>query len=584
MKLYSRVSGEWYEVGEQTVLASGLYALTEKEEQIVLFDDGSGKLQVDSLNLHFTFDARAQANKICDIEAYDIIFNAIEHINVKFKHKPLSFFSHLLPPEIANFIAPTDLDQAISSGFDDGIFQTINQRPRMSMRYDVELLPTSRVKRYASNYQAHLVAHSECWQQRTFTGIIPKKLKAQISEDEITIYENVVYARLIDHLLRYLASAQTRIQQILDVITKFSKLEAQGGAHHYIRQISKDWGRAFAEYDLGALEEQSHDQMYFVMRYRSKLIQMKNAKLYRSIPPDSQVGVSLKSTNILMHDDHYRRLATVWRTWATISAKKRLSPKQLLEKKQERLLTYTDYVVTVIKQIFENLSWSSDLSMTEVSISDLVTIEVKHTELGVWCFVYKNCTIMRLVANAEPLYCADLKDFDNPYNLIISPQVTSLQKHKNIVELSPLNLKGKEYLARLIVKGIWRWILDVFMQKIASKQPTQIASMLSTDAVIHTPLTKDQVDVLSLQPDNELTRIIKLKNAIGKFIRCCPNCQKQAEERLFIINPNGYFKGQCSDKSCDSVWVHDQNQADYFKLNNGGDKDGRFSFSISNYK
>jgi hypothetical protein len=334
MKLYSRVTGEWHKVDDGTILASGLYALTDKEKKIVLFDDGTGKLQLDSFNLNFTIDARAQADKTKSIEAHDIIFDAIEHINLKFKKKLLSLFSHLLPPEISNFIAPSDLDQAIISSFDNGVFQTINQRPRMSMRYDVELLPTSRVRRYASNYQAHLVAHSECWQQRTFTGIIPKKLKAQVSEDEITIYENIVYARLIDHLLRYLAGAQTRIQQILDVIAEFSKLEAQGSAHHYIRQISKDWGRAFAECDLGELEEKSHDQMNFVMSYRSKLIQMKNAELYRSIPANLQIGVSLKSTNILMHDDNYRRLAQIWRAWAKISAKKRLSPKQLLEKKK----------------------------------------------------------------------------------------------------------------------------------------------------------------------------------------------------------------------------------------------------------
>ena len=581
MKLYSRASGEWYNVDDHTTLASGLYALTDAEKQIVLFDDGTGKLQLDSLNLHFTIDARDQADKTDDIEAYDIIFDAIEHINSKFKVKSLAFFSHLLPPEISNFIAPTDLDQAIKKGFDNGVFQSINQRPRMSMRYDVELLATSRVKRFASNYQAHLVAHSECWQQRTFTGIIPKKLKAQVSEDEIKIYENIVYARLIDHLLRYLAGAQARIQQILDVITEFSKLEAQGSAHHYISQISKDWGRAFAECDLGELEEESHDQMNFVKNYRSKLIQMKSAELYRAIPANLQVGVSLKSTNILMHDDNYRRLAQIWRAWAKISAKKRLSPKQLLEKKQDRLLVYADYVVTVVQQIFDNLSWSSNQLMTELSISDVVNIEIKHTERGVWCFDYKDCTIMRIVASAEPLHSVNLNDLDNTINFIIAPQVTSLQKNKNIVELSPLNLKGKETLARLIVKCIWRWMLAVFMQKISSKLPTQMASILSTDAVIHAPLTEDQIDILSLQPDNELTRLIKLKNAISKFIRCCPNCQKQAEERLFTINPNGYFKGQCIDKACGSVWVHDQNQEDYFKLNNGGDRDGRFSFSIS---
>jgi hypothetical protein len=582
MKLYSRLTGEFQQVKDGVALPSGLYALMDNNKQTTLFDDGSGKHQYKTEIIQFYQDERGQKDlkKVNDDEALAIIFDAIEHIAVKFKDNSLNTFSHLLPPEISQFIAPSELDLAIAKGFNDGVFQTINQHPRMSMRYDVELMATSRVKRYASNYQAHLVAHSECWQQRTFTGIIPKKLKGQISEDEIVIYENMVYARLIDNLLRYLAGAQARIAQILKVIEEFGQLDAQANVHHYVTQIATDWGRAFVQADAAALTQKSHDQMNSVQHLCAKLIQMKNSSLYRAIPQNLQVAVALKSTNILIHDDNYSRLASIWNTWSKVSAKKRLNPNQLLDVKQHRQRIYTDYTQTILQQIFDDVRWSINPQMTSLAISDRLQILVTNTNQGIWDFSHGNHSIFRVVVSAEPLLQTNLND-ENTTTIIVVPQVSMANSPETVIELSPLNLHAKEALARLIVKSVWQWLLDGFNKPLPNKLPTLVEQVLSDNRSIYAPLNAEQTNVITKQTNKELVNLIELKNAIAYFVRRCPYCGNVINEHSFITNDKGYFKGKCHDKSCHSIWTHDRNQSPFFVLNNTNDNDGRYAFSIT---
>lgn len=582
MKLYSRLIGQWINIKQEESLPSGLYAVMVNGNLSRVLDDGSGKYQQDTNNIYFDHDQRAQADKSKqnDNEALTIVFDAIEHIVDKFKNKDSSEFSHLLPPEVSQFIKPTGLDQAIEKGFAQGVFQTINQRPRMSMRYDVELMATSRVKRYASNYQAHLVAHSECWQQRTFTGIIPKKLKGQISEDEIIIYENIVYARLIDHLLRYIAGGQARIQQILDVIKAFGALDTANSIHHYVTQISNDWGRAFGSANIDELAQQSHDQIGFLSELKSKLIQMKNGSLYRAIPQKLQVRVSLKSTNILMHDEHYQRLATIWRTWSNVSSNKRLNSSQLRSMKEQRQTNYSDYFTLIIKQIFSDSGWKTNPEMTSLTLMDDLTLSIENNEQGVWVIKHGDATLLRLVVNAEPLEQGDISMLGST-TCVVVPQIQMDSVPTNVFELSPLNLHSKESLARYISTQIWQWLLDIYMQPLPSKLPTPVKNALAANQRIYNPLTSQEIEVVNKQANSILVNTIKLKSYIAKFIRQCPYCGHNTNEYSFTNDDNGYFKGQCSDKSCNSVWTHDPNNSSYFGLNDESDSNGRYAFYLS---
>ncbi len=590
MKVYSRLNGEYLNPAQINAIPSGLCVLEEggksAQTKTILFDDGIGSYSNESLTLAFTKIEKTRDQKN-EIEVSKINYDAIEHINGKFDQSNISIFSHLLPPEIINAIALSTLDNAIESAFDNGVLHCINQSPRMSMRYDVELLPTSRVKRNASNYQAHLVAHSECWQQRTLTGIIPKKLLAKVSEDEVQIYENIVYARLIDNLLRYLAGFQARLQKILDVIEEFEDLDAQDKNHHYISQITNDWGRAFFESDAEVLKEKNLHQLDFVTTYRAKLTQLRNATLYRLISPHVQIGIALKSTNILMHDDNYRRMADLWREWSKSSIEDRLSPTQILDIKLKQQQQYTSYVQKILLQIFTDIGWPLNSEKNEFMPVAGLFIDIQRDELGAWELMHNGKLILRIVALAEPLYQSsdecetDVFPTRGKPIVVVSPQVSPTFSGVTAVELSPLNLHAKESLSTVIVKSIWKWCLAIFNEKLPEKLPTVIKQEIQTNQRLLIPLDLNKITLINKQSNTVLSKLITTKSAISQLIRCCPYCTEEVDERSFTISNNGDFKGKCRNKECQSVWVHTPAQENYFTVNNGGNDDGRYSFSLS---
>jgi len=597
MKLYSRLSGEILTIDPDTIITSGLYALTNslgRSDKVgfpsVLLDDGTGKCVLDAQTILFNNFQQQQTEeeKIKFTAETSIIHDAVEHINDKYNERELRYFSHLLPPEIDQFITPTDLDKSIERAFENGVLQYIDLNPRMTMRYDVELLPTSRVKRYASNYQSHLVAHSECWQQRTFTGIVPKKLLGKVSEDEVKIYENIVYARLVDHLLRYLVGAQARLQRILDVIEKFGELDGKDRTHHHVYQITEDWGRAFKDSDANSLKEKSQQQLDFVTRYRIKLVQLRNSQLYRSIPRNIQVGITLKTTNILLHDDNYRRMASVWRQWSKLSANERLNPREVLNQKIEQQKQYSNYVAMIIKQIFSDIGWKLQDNDSHLTIGNGINLNFNNPEEGVWLLQHDDRVICRIVAVSEPL---SSQFFDNKLPkstllndtveplIVVTSQLITSNSEQPIVELSPLILEGKEALSRLIIKMSWQWALSLFTQSLPAKLPTLFKNSIANDRWLNTPLSKEQLALVNKMANPAHVKVINIKNALAKFVRHCPYCGDEANERLFTVN-NGYFKGQCSNKNCQSIWLHEPQQQPSFMLNDGSDKHGRYAFSI----
>ena len=589
MKLYSRLNGEYLNLAQINTIPSGLFVLEEGSKsartKTILFDNGTGTYSNGSLTLTLTKKEKTEEHKN-EIEVLKINYDAIEYINDKFYRSNISVFSHLLPPEIINAAALSTLDNAIERAFDNGVLHSINQKPRMSMRYDVELLPTSRVKRNASNYQAHLVAHSECWQQRTLTGIIPKKLLAKVSEDEVQIYENIVYARLIDNLLGYLAGFQARLKKILDVIEEFEKLDAKDKVHHYINQITNDWGRAFYESNVEALKEQNQHQLDFVTAHRARLTQLKNATLYRLISPHINIGIALKSTNILMHDDNYRRMADLWRVWSKSSTEERISPAQLEGIKLKQQQQYTAYVEKILHQVFTDIGWQISSEKKELMLFSGLSIDIQTDELGVWELIHDGKLILRIIALAEPLIKSSNAIEDDVFSangkpiVLTSPQISSSFSGVELVELSPLNLYAKEIFSTIIVKSIWKWCLSVFNEKLPEKLPNLIKQEVQTNHRLLQPLDLHKMKLITEQSNKVLSNVIKAKSAISRLIRCCPYCIDEVEIRSFTINENGDFKGNCSNKECQSVWVHRPAQKQYFIVNHGGNDEGRYSFTL----
>ncbi|WP_095499752.1 hypothetical protein [Paraferrimonas haliotis] len=590
--LRDRVTSKAFKPGEVTCIQSGRYALVGRDdkdsfEQSLLFGPTIPAKFEKILPSEVVFAAPSEElfsnDDIFKVEQQlRVIYDAIYQINDKYDATELSKFSHFLPPEISKNITPNELDKGIEEAFDNGILFQINSSPRMSMRYDTDLLPTSRVKRYANNYQAHLVAHSECWQQRTIVGIVPKKLMAKVSEDEVAIYENIVFARLVDNLFNYLTMYQLRLEEIVTFIGRFGTLDGSNKDHRYITQLTQEWGRAYEDSDdsLEQLQNQTESTLESVKSSLRKLSQLRSDKLYQSIPRTAKVPMELKQTNILVHDKNYRRAAKLWRTWLKNFNTDKLTPQQALEQKQQNFLQYQTYIDQMVRQIFVNLGWCLTKESTGYNLShdNTFKLRLEHTKQGKWQLIRKEAVIARIVALSEPLV-QEISEGELPEGeFLVCPENNTIGDNDNVIAISPIELHGKEILAGKLQQQILKMIIGEYLTDFKVTLPTAIQALY--EGKHDYKLSEEEHFIAKKHANTELYRTIVTKSNISKYLKQCPVCSQQAYENSINQSSKYYFTANCRNKACKATWTLDVKKS-LFKLNDGSSSNGRFSFNIN---
>ncbi|MEZ8509894.1 hypothetical protein AB6D22_03540 [Vibrio splendidus] len=590
--LIDRVTSKTVQPREVTCIQSGRYALVGQEfedrfEQSLILEPNIPK------NLEVMFHSEVafvqpseelftNDDILKSEQQLRVIYDAIHQINDKFDAIDLEKFSHFLPPEISKNITPNELDRGIEEAFNNGVLFQINSSPRMSMRYDTELLPTSRVKRYANNYQAHLVAHSECWQQRTIVGIVPKKLMAKVSEDEVAIYENIVYARLIDNLFNYLTMYQLRLEEIVTFIGRFGTLDSSNKDHRYITQLTQDWGRAYEGSDetMEQLQDQTESTLEKVKSSIRKLSQLRSDKLYQSIPRVAKVPLELKQTNILVHDKNYRRAAKLWRVWLKNFNTDKLTPQQILEQKQRNFIQYQSYVGQTLRQVFVNLGWSliKDPEGYKLSHDNTFELMLEHSKKGQWSLVRKESVVARIVALSEPLVEEITQSELAREEFLICPENNTVSENDNIIVISPIELHGKEIIAGKLQQQILKVIIREYLTEFNVRLPTAIEALYQ--GKFDQKLSDEELRVARLHANKELYNAIVTKSNISKYLKQCPVCSQQAHESSIQQTSKDYFTASCRNKACKATWTLDVKRS-LFNLNDGDSSNGRFAFSIN---
>jgi hypothetical protein len=90
--------------------------------------------------------------------------------------------------------------------------KAICSSPKQGIRTDELVQDVSMVKRINTNTLNHLASHTEHWKARTLSGLIPKRLRADIIEDEINIYENLFFKMAIDDIADYTSKQMSSLQ------------------------------------------------------------------------------------------------------------------------------------------------------------------------------------------------------------------------------------------------------------------------------------------------------------------------------------------------------------------------------------
>lgn len=267
--------------------------------------------------------------------------------------------AHAQTPPVAQKLAerarPLPLDLEIVRHLQH--LQHVCHRPRLHLRVEEERLPVSRARRTPVRAVADLVSHPGDWEHRTLRSIQPSRVLARQIEDEWNLYENRVAVRLVDHLLAYLAERLEELRKIKGI------LDASRDYTDEIKRTSFRRAQRVAELWSNTLESKTEEELTRTMK-RLELAQrdlqtLLDAPLYQRVPGRQTVALSLKPTNILVNDPHYRKVAALWRSWVKFGHERQETAQQRAARRQREAAAWDRFVLHLLVRGFAALGWSA---------------------------------------------------------------------------------------------------------------------------------------------------------------------------------------------------------------------------------
>lgn len=277
----------------------------------------------------------------------DLVVRAVQAVVNELDESGLTEnLSPVMPGKLKEQAELTELEKRLTK--DMPHLFNIERSPRMSMRYDTELTPTSRVRRLASGALVRLASHSDDWNRRDFKGVSPKRLLAEVSEDELHIYENVVYTRLLDRLYIHLNQRVRSLRTLEARRTDAAAIANAEELDHRLRyRLCGLWGKAYSS-DAESNKAGS-DVLAELTVLMKKIKRLQLGRLYQAIPKGVHVPQALRTTNVLLHDQNYKRLRPLWSMAHATGSDQARTGKLKVEAAEERYQQFRGYVGLLIQ-------------------------------------------------------------------------------------------------------------------------------------------------------------------------------------------------------------------------------------------
>lgn len=190
----------------------------------------------------------------------------------------------------------------------------ICSHPKQSLRTEEAILDVNLVKRINSNTMNHLSSHSEHWKARTLNGLIPNRLKADIFEDEINIYENLFFRMAVDDVLRYVHRQVSAIEETIKQNRKGIDLDKYGKQLRDDKRIQM-FLKLMPNYNV---EEKEIENLTLTellnqwKRLEKQFSTVEASQFFRSIDKKKHISRNIHPTNILKKDSRYNALFRLW--------------------------------------------------------------------------------------------------------------------------------------------------------------------------------------------------------------------------------------------------------------------------------
>lgn len=421
----------------------------------LLSDDGSGVLRIqDTESQVLAIDQSDDDQADSDLSA-----EAIISIAGKIAHAHDANVSPMLPAEMAAQCALEELERDLAAVLRDGHLHSISDRPRRDLRYDDLVAPVARARRLATSALSHLASHSECWQQRTLSGVQPRKVLARFSEDDYAIYENRLYKRLLDRLDRHLARRLARIRGVNSRLERALEFQDSEQTHFRLRQdICRLWGESYLDDKTGMQLEAGKRALSDLESQLRAIRGLKQRGLYLLVPPASVVPAQVHRTNILNHDPHYRHLPPLWEKLKDDREDRLLPPEERLARQLQLQLAYVSYVGLVIRRALERyglrrvdgnfvFSWAGRRFVLRRDVHDWVVTQSEGSTLRIVPIAWFGASI-------------NISESLEPDRIVCWPGVPTSVASPQSLPVSPLDLYVVEKMGKLIDEWMLRQLLQ----------------------------------------------------------------------------------------------------------------------------
>lgn len=474
--------------------------------------------------------------------------------------------SPLMPAEILDEQSELKIFEIkLKEVLDAGHFHHISQQPRIDLQYKEQVTDIARAKRLAKDALVHLASHSECWQRQTLSGVVPKKVLARFSEDDFNIYENLLYARLLDKVERYLHHRITILEQLKNTLDEVLEFYETSKLNHFLtHEICSLWGKAHDSEANEQVTKRLNNTFEALQKMLGTIRGLKQSGLYLQVHRSAQVRGMLHVTNILSHDPHYRHVAILWNQ-LEINSKKSNTPEECYQENILLIKYYSHFAGLVLRHALEpylgtnfNENWAGKkLKLEQVGLEWELTSHNQNDEnqptkvllkLIPWLGFLKTENLPKANTNDEIL------------RIIAWPalnEITNKQAYKNNwIALSPFDVYCVERLGFLVDHILQKQLVQSFAEPL-EKIPTKTQVLVDGISAITVNRKNNQLTLQNTLQDSDLIKLknslisenardqaiqLKLRQAELLQLQKCPVCSEMS--LVEYQEPKG-FKAEC---------------------------------------
>lgn len=208
-------------------------------------------------------------------------------------------------------------------------------KPITRLKEVSDILPVEAVRVINNRTMGHISLHTELWGDITREGLKPRKLMTVSNQEEYKIYENLLFARLMNGILAFVKKNIRLIQDILYSCQSMqvNLLERTNHLMYFLAIGKLHVGYAHAQDAYLDTHQRCLEKLLFIDKtLRAKL----HAPVYKICSKDTS-KLPLKKTNIFRLQKDYRQVYALWKLFSEQSHPIATTQTEISEK------AYADY-------------------------------------------------------------------------------------------------------------------------------------------------------------------------------------------------------------------------------------------------